>query len=598
MEAPSRPRNRLDFNLTLVVRALTRAQLLGDEQRQLIAARESSVRARLVRERGRGKPYEPSPIEIVAALNLPHPSRPGQLLDEDVLSEAAAAEAGVEYRKIDPLKLDMNLITRLLSRPFAERHAALPLETVGGVLRVAVANPFDLELVELLGQRSGGDVKPVLASKSDILRSIEHVYGFNQSVAAVAGGGFIGSQLADFEQLVRISGDKELDVNDKPVVAAVDHLFRYAFDNRASDIHLEPRRAGSAVRMRIDGVLHPVFDLPAGVHSPMVSRLKMLSRMDIAEKRRPQDGRIKTERGGREVELRVSTVPTAFGEKSVIRIFDPDVVAQDLADLGFFPEERALFESWIARPHGLILVTGPTGSGKSTTLYSSLRALAGPDINVTTVEDPIEMVFEGLNQIQVQPRIELDFAQALRHILRQDPDVIMIGEIRDRETAHAAVQSALTGHLVISTLHTNSAAEAITRMADLGVERFLLSSSLVGVMAQRLVRNVCPHCSEPVQLTDDELKALEVPLPEGAAPRRGMGCQKCRQTGYRGRSALFELVSVTAPIRELIATAGTTDAITRRAREDQGMTTLRESGARRVALGETTVEEVVRITST
>ncbi|MFN7133785.1 MAG: GspE/PulE family protein, partial [Myxococcales bacterium] len=536
-------------------------------------------------------------VELIADFKFPVPGRPGLVLDEDKISEIAALKAGVAYRKIDPLKLDMQLISRTFSRPYAARRAVLPLEKSDGALVVAVANPFDGELFDQLRAVVGHDVRPVLSSKADILRSIEHVYGFRKSVDAAADANAAVVEISNFEQLVRLSTDKELDATDKPVISAVEYLLRYAFDQRASDIHIEPKREESLVRMRIDGVLHPVHTLPRNVHGPIVARIKMLSRMDIAEKRRPQDGRIKTDRNGREVELRVSTIPTAFGEKVVMRIFDPDTLVQDLSQIGFLPQEQALFESWIARPHGLILVTGPTGSGKTTTLYSALKLLAGPDVNVTTIEDPIEMIHEGFNQIQVQPKIELDFAGALRHILRQDPDIIMVGEIRDRETAQNAIQAALTGHLVLSTLHTNNAADAVTRLIDLGVEPFLVATSLVGIMAQRLVRLVCNHCAVEANLTADQVAGLGVflPLVNGGGFRRGEGCPKCRNTGYSGRSGVFEMLDVNEDIKQLIlkrADAGEVATTGRRF----GMRSLREAGVLKLAMGLTTFDEVVRVT--
>jgi general secretion pathway protein E len=585
---------RGDFNLAFVVAALERAGLLTADQRRDLEAREVQLRARITRERGAGGHYEVSPVELVAALGLKSNGRP---LDEDAVSVAVAREAGIAHRKIDPLKLDMNLITRTFSRPYAERHAVLPLEWSDGTLYVAVANPFDRELVDSLHQVVDAPIQPVLSSKTDIMRAIQHVYGFKRSVAAVVGGDWDGVQLGDFEQLVRLSTDRELDASDQPVVAAVEYLLRYAFDQRASDIHIEPRRNATAVRLRIDGVLHPVYTLPRVIHAPVVSRLKALSRMDIAEKRRPQDGRIKTDRAGREVELRVSTIPTAFGEKVVVRVFDPEALVQDLGQLGFADDEYAVFQSWLARSHGMILVTGPTGSGKTTTLYSALRALARPDVNVVTIEDPIEMVFDGLSQIQIQPRIDLDFAQALRHVLRQDPDIIMVGEIRDGETARAAVQAALTGHLVLSTLHTNTASDAVTRLRDLGVEPFLIAASVVGVLAQRLVRTVCPYCAVDTPLTVDEAAALAVRLPDDARPRRGDGCLKCRTTGYLGRTAIFDLLTVDNEVRDLVASGEAASAVEKHVRVVQGMSTLREAGARKVALGQTTVEEVVRATT-
>jgi general secretion pathway protein E len=464
-----------------------------------------------------------------------------------------------------------------------------------------VANPFDRELVDNLQRLAGAQVEPVLSAKTDILKAISDIYGFNRTLARAADD-FApqgGAAVANFEQLVRLSGTQELDASDKPVVQAVDYLLRYAFDNRASDIHIEPRRDTSLVRLRIDGVLHPVHTLPAGVHAPLVSRMKMLSRMDISEKRRPQDGRIKTERDGREVELRVSTLPTAFGEKVVVRIFDPETRVTDIAGLGFEPDEQSAFESWIDNPHGLILVTGPTGSGKTTTLYSALKAVAGPDVNVTTIEDPIEMVWEAFNQVQVQPKLGLDFAGALRHILRQDPDVIMVGEIRDAETAENAIQAALTGHLVLSTLHTNDALGAVSRMKDLGVPSFLLASCLLGVMAQRLVRRVCAHCAQPAILSADELGALGAPLPllpGGVQLRRGAGCVRCRNTGYFGRMGVFEIAHVGAALRQAISAGASMEELVALARRG-GMRTLREAAVLKLARGLTSFDEVVRMTA-
>ncbi|MFL5345921.1 MAG: GspE/PulE family protein [Hyalangium sp.] len=606
MAAPVGPlsRSQADFSTAFVLEALVAQGLLTPQQAQEILARESAARARVLKGKAQAGSkeaarYDVSPVEIVAAFQVPLPENRG-VLDEDRVTEAAARAAGMPYRKIDPLKLDMALATRTVSRPFALKHALLPLErTAQGRLVVAVANPFDRELFENLYRLAGLPIEPVLSSKSDILKSIAEIYGFKKTLARAADDFAAAPQLTNFEQLVSLSGTQELDAADKPVVQAVDYLLRYAFDNRASDIHIEPKRAQSHVRLRIDGVLHTVYMLPAGVHPPIISRVKMLSRMDISEKRKPQDGRIKTEREGREVELRVSTLPTAFGEKVVIRIFDPDTLVQDIAQLGFEPDEKGSFESWIDQPHGLILVTGPTGSGKTTTLYSALKAVAGPDVNVTTIEDPIEMVWEGFNQVQVQHKLGLDFAGALRHILRQDPDVIMVGEIRDGETAENAIQSALTGHLVLSTLHTNDAIGAVARMKDLGVPPFLLSQSLVGLMAQRLLRRICVHCAQEDSLTPDELTALLVPiplLPGGVKLRKGAGCVRCRGTGYFGRTGVFEIVSIGAEMKELITGGASHHALVEAARR-AGMRTLREAGVRKLAQGLTTFEEVMRMTS-
>jgi general secretion pathway protein E len=602
---PTPSRSRDDFTTLFVLEALVAQKLLAPQQAQDILAREPAARARVLKAQGGagGKEaarYDVSPVEVVAAFQVPLANGRGSL-DEDRVTEAAARAAGIPYLKIDPLKLDMALATRTVSRPYAQKHVLLPLErTEQGRLRVAVANPFDRELFENFHHLTGMPLEPVLSAKSDILKSIAHIYGFNRTLARAADDfGAAGAPVSNFEQLVSLSGTQELEASDRPVVQAVDYLLRYAFDNRASDIHLEPKRGTSLVRLRIDGVLHPVYSLPAQVHAPIVSRVKMLARIDISEKRKPQDGRIKTERDGREVELRVSTLPTAFGEKVVIRIFDPETLVQDIAQLGFEADEKAAFESWIDRPHGLILVTGPTGSGKTTTLYSALKALAGPDVNVTTIEDPIEMVWDAFNQVQVQPKVGLDFAGALRHILRQDPDVIMVGEIRDGETAENAIQAALTGHLVLSTLHTNDALGAVARMRDLGVPSFLLAQSLLGVMAQRLLRRVCSHCAQEATLTPDELLALQAPLPllpGGVRLLKGAGCVRCRGTGFVGRTGVFEIVTSSGELRELISREAPYDALVEAARR-AGMRTLREAAVRKLAQGLTAFEEVVRMTS-
>jgi len=603
-QAAAVARTSADFTLSFVLNALVQAKLLNPGQAQDVRSKETAARARVLKQVGADKDearYTVSPIEVVAAFQVPLPG--GRVLDQDRISEAVAAAAGVGYKKIDPLKLDMALATRTVSKPYAQKHVLLPLEHAeSGALVVAVANPFDRELLENLHRLAGMPIEPVLSAKADILKAIADVYGFKRTLAQAATDFAqpAGTQIQNFEQLVSLSGGgKELDASDKPIVQAVDYLLRYAFDNRASDIHIEPKRDSTVVRLRIDGVLHPVYTLPLGVHPPIVSRVKMLSRIDISEKRRPQDGRIKTERDGREVELRVSTLPTAFGEKVVIRIFDPETLVQDIAQLGFDEDEKGVFESWIDEPHGLILVTGPTGSGKTTTLYSALKALAGPEVNVTTIEDPIEMVWDGFNQVQVQPKIDLDFANALRHILRQDPDVIMVGEIRDGETAENAIQAALTGHLVLSTLHTNDAVGAVSRMKDLGVPPFLLSSCLLGVMAQRLLRRVCSRCAADHNLTQDEMLALGAPLPllpGGVQILQGAGCVHCRGTGFYGRTGVFEIMPVTSQIREAIAQGANTPELVQLARK-AGMRTLREAAVRKLAGGLTAFAEVVRMTA-
>ncbi len=603
----SRPEVRLrraeEFDLEVVLASLLEAGAIDAPIKRDVQVRHRAQQARIGKERGDklGRRYVVSPIELVASFKLKDGRREDDLLDEDRITEIVAAAIGVDTQKIDPLKLDMQLITRTVSRSFARSHGCLPLSMRDGVLNLAVANPWDGELFENLRHVVGAEIRPVLCSKSDIMRAITDVHGFKRSVSAAmrSSAPDLADRLGNLEQLVQISDHDSLEADDRPVINAVEYILHYALDQRASDIHVEPKREEALVRMRIDGVLHVIHKVPRAVHTPIASRLKLLSRMDITEKRRPQDGRIKTRRGDREVELRVSTVPVAFGEKVVVRIFDPEMLLQDLGELGFFPEERELFEGWIARPNGLLLVTGPTGSGKTTTLYSALEVLSRPDVNIVSIEDPVEMVVESFNQIQVHPAIGLTFDNALRHVLRQDPDVIMVGEIRDTETAQHAVQAALTGHLVLASLHTNDAASAAVRLRDLGVPPFLLSATLIGSMAQRLVRRVCPACSEELLLTEEQLSALGVPHPEDHAGtvkvRHGQGCNKCRRTGYYGRTGIFELLDFGPKLSSALAEGADAITLSDIARSE-GVESLREHALRKLAGGKTSFDEVIRAT--
>jgi general secretion pathway protein E len=445
------------------------------------------------------------------------------------------------------------------------------------------------------------DVHRVVSSPIDINRYLQEFYGVQRSIQlakdAKAQGGYDTSTLLNFEQLLELGKAGEVGADDRHVVHIVDWLLQYAFEQRASDIHLEPRREAGMMRFRIDGVMHKVFELPPPVMTAVTSRIKILSRMDVAEKRRPQDGRIKTRStSGREVELRISSMPTAFGEKLVMRIFDPDIVAKDFSQLGFSPSEDALWRGLVERPHGIVLVTGPTGSGKTTTLYSTLKHLATPDINVCTVEDPIEMVSPEFNQMQVQPSIDLDFAAGVRTLLRQDPDIIMVGEIRDLETAQMAVQASLTGHLVLSTLHTNDAPSAVTRLLDLGVPHYLIQSTVSGIVAQRLVRTLCPHCKLESQQDPHEWTVLthgwSIPVPERVF--RPVGCLECRNTGFIGRTGIYEMMQLSPRLRGLICAQ--LDLIRfGQAALAEGMRPLRISAADQVARGLTTVQEVLTV---
>ncbi len=521
----------------------------------------------------------------------------GPLAERDV-AQAIAEFAGLDSIKIDPLELNADLIESKISRPFALRHRMLPLSMSGGKLQVACADPHDLEAIDSFKRIVGRDLQLVVASEPDILRAITEFYGLRSSVKKAERDLRGGIDLGNLEQLVQMKSENEIESSDQHIVNAVEFMLQHAYDTRASDIHIEPKRQESLIRFRIDGVLHDIQRMPKVVHRAVVSRLKTMSRLDIAEKRRPQDGRVKTSRKGQEVELRVSTLPVAFGEKVVMRIFDPDNFMKDLEHLGFYPEEEAVFADFISRPHGIILVTGPTGSGKSTTLYSALDRIANSEINVTTIEDPIEMVHENFNQTAVQAKAGVNFAEALRHILRQDPDVIMVGEIRDHETAQYAIQAALTGHLVLSTLHTNDAASSITRLVDLGIEPFMIASTLLGTMAQRLVRKNCAHCLQDEVVTPEQARLLNLSVPAGKSVqvKRGKGCTECRGTGYYGRSGIFEILPVDDAIKPLVLEGADGPRIKREATKN-GMRTLRQSALRKLAEGVTSVEEVLRVTA-
>ena len=585
-----------------IIALLLKSELLSSEQAKEFELKADLQRVRLtkIREAGRrghktSRPVDPiSPVEILASFHFEIPGNPGRVLTEERITEALAGAAGLSYQKIDPLKLDPSIATGIVPKPFALKHAVLPLSLKDEVLTVATADPFDQEVIEQLKRSTGYRIEVVVSSRTDIQKIITEFHGFRSSVTEAEKELQPLIDLGNLEQYVKLRSMTELESTDKHVVKAVEYMLQYAYDQRASDIHIEPKRDHSLIRFRIDGILHDVQRMPKVVHAAAVARIKTLSRMDIAEKRKPQDGRIKTQHKDREIELRVSTLPVAFGEKVVIRIFDPDVLMQPFEALGFLSREYELFQSFLQKPHGLILVTGPTGSGKTTTLYSALKSLATEEVNITTIEDPIEMVYEGFNQVGIQPQAGVTFASSLRTILRQDPDIIMVGEIRDLETAEHAIQAALTGHLVLSTLHTNDAPSAVTRLLDLGAPAFLISATLVGIVAQRLVRKICSHCPESAQLTFQEAQALglpwnaEVPIPI----RYGRGCTECRGTGYRGRSGIYEILNATDPIRALIGEKGNPETIRALAKQD-GMTTLRECAVKKMLQGVTTVQEVL-----
>ncbi|WP_373791991.1 GspE/PulE family protein [Delftia acidovorans] len=523
----------------------------------------------------------------------------GRALDIEELTQYLATRSGMAYLRIDPLRVDAGRVGEIMSASYAERHKVLPVQVSPQEVVVATAEPFIDDWVAEVERQARRKVRRVLASPLDLKRYTGEFFALAKSVRAAEKAGGAASA-ASFEQLVELgNSSKQLDANDQGVVRVVDWLWQYAFDQRASDIHMEPRREQGVIRFRIDGVLHPVYQVPMGVLNAMVSRVKLLGRMDVVEKRRPQDGRIKTRNPrGDEVEMRLSTLPTAFGEKLVMRIFDPDNTVKDLDALGFTSHDAQRWNELVRRPHGIILVTGPTGSGKTTTLYSTLKRVATEAVNVSTVEDPIEMIEPSFNQTQVQPQLDFGFTEGLRSLMRQDPDIIMVGEIRDLATAEMAVQAALTGHLVFSTLHTNDAPSAVSRLMELGVPPYLINATLLGVLAQRLVRTLCPQCKQRDEETSAATLAEAVrpwKLSGSYQPYKPVGCVECRMTGFRGRMGLYELLTVSEALKQQIHTSPSMDALRRQAVQD-GMRPLRLAGALRVAEGVTTLDEVMAST--
>ena len=584
----ARPRGRLDW-----------LQLLGWLREDGVVTDDDAQR--LIKRFGAGS----SSLHALVRLGGAGLQRQGRPLDTEALTEWLAQRAKLPYLRIDPLKVDVGRVAEVMSLQYAEMRKVLPVTVAADAVTVATSEPFDTAWVAEIESHSRRRVKLVLANPDDIARYTTEFYSLARSVRQAQKTGE-ASASASFEQLVELGkANKQLDANDQGVVQVVDWLWQYAFDQRASDIHLEPRREMGAIRFRIDGVLHTVYQVPLTVMNAMTARIKLLGRMDVVERRRPQDGRIKTRRpdtagggAGDEVEMRLSTLPTAFGEKMVMRVFDPETVVKNVEALGFSAHDGGRWAQLIGQAHGIILVTGPTGSGKTTTLYSTLKSLATEAVNVCTIEDPIEMIEPAFNQTQVQVALDMGFPEGLRSLMRQDPDIIMIGEIRDLATAEMAIQAALTGHLVFSTLHTNDSASAITRLIDLGVPAYLISATVIGVLAQRLARTLCPACKvrdeAATRATLDEL-AQPWRLSGGVRPYKPVGCLVCRQTGFRGRVGLYELLVMGEDAKRAVHPAHDMAALRRQAVKD-GMRPLRLAGMMKVAEGLTTVDEVLRAT--
>lgn len=539
------------------------------------------------------------PIILIAERRWLHTTEPRTLISIEYLCQWLADLAGIGYLRIDPLKIDVATVTTQVSQAYANRHHILPLEVGERALLVATAEPFRLSWVEELAKILHKQITPVMVNPLDLNRYLDEFYKLSHSIKK-AGAKLEENQttkLRDLEQLMELGGSGHLDANNRHIVSIVDWLLQYAFTQRASDIHIEPRREQGNVRFRIDGNMQTVYSIPPHIVTAVTSRLKILGRMDVAEKRRPQDGRIKSRTpDGAEFELRLSTMPTAFGEKLVMRIFNPQVVIQSFNQLGLGSEIQQRWSQLLQQQHGILLVTGPTGSGKTTTLYSSLKRLATPEVNVCTVEDPIENVMEEFNQMQVMPEIGIDFASGIRTLLRQDPDVIMVGEIRDAETANMAIQAALTGHLVLSTLHTHDSTAAIMRLIDIGVADYQIRASLLGVLAQRLLRRLCTTCKAPATLDEEEWQRLIQPwkLAQPNSIFRAVGCDECRHTGYLGRVGIYELLTITPEVSQLI-TPETSQKTLRHQAIRQGLQSLRLAAALKLAEGVTSYEEILRI---
>ncbi|MGZ5445219.1 MAG: GspE/PulE family protein [Thermoanaerobaculia bacterium] len=593
------PRVSREITVAYLGDLLLSAGFIDDKQRAEIESADRQFRLAQQRAGSKSRADEDaSPFKVIAGMNLTDASGNGTRMDDFLLARLIAEEAHLPFFKIDALKLDVEMVQAKISRPFARKHRMVPVAVRDGKLVVAMVNPFDTTAIDSYRPMAKQELDIVVAAESDVMGVINEQYGFRASVTKAQRDLSKGAiDLGNLEQYIKLKSGSEIETSDAHIVNAVDFLLQHAYDSRASDIHIEPKREHANIRFRIDGVLHEIQRVPKLVNLAITSRLKTMCRMDIAEKRRPQDGRIKTEREGKEIELRVSTLPTAFGEKIVMRIFDPEVMIKELSGLGFYEDELKLFADWITRPHGIILVTGPTGSGKTVTLYSALKNVSSPEVNITTIEDPIEMVWDDFNQTSVQPKVGITFASALRTILRQDPDIIMVGEIRDQETAQNAVQAALTGHLVFSSLHTNDASSSITRLVDLGIQPFLISSTLIGAMAQRLVRKICEDCKQNRPLTMEEASMLNLQAPPGKRiiVKEGAGCIRCRNTGYFGRTGIFEILPIDNAIRDLIDRGEDFLKIKDMAIK-RGMRTLRQSALRKLAEGMTSFEEVVRVT--
>jgi len=524
--------------------------------------------------------------------------------DQRAVDRAYAEQLGLPYLELDKTPVDEE-VAKTLPRSIASKYKAVPIRREGNRLTVAIADPTNVFALDDIRLITGYEADPVLASESDLdalIHSVDGQAGSADMQKALTDLG-VGNPLLPTPDIAGGREEEEdtmaIDPNEAPIIRVINVLMSQAIRDRASDIHIEPERRAVRIRYRIDGVLHEIMTLPKYLHAALVSRIKIMSELNIAERRLPQDGHIRVRHEGRDFDIRVSTVPTIFGEKAVLRLLEQTSVLLGLQKLGLFPETQADLESIIVQPHGIILSTGPTGHGKTTTQCAILNKLVSPELNILTIEDPVEYVIPGVNQVAVQRKAGLTFALAMRHFLRQDPDIIMVGEVRDLETAETAIQASLTGHLVLSTLHTNDAPTAITRLIDMGVEPFLVSASLIGVMAQRLARRICPDCKEPYKPPAEALARLGFKAGSDGDITfyRGKGCERCRHTGYYDRIGIFELMLMNSELRDLVVKRVPLSEI-RAAASAAGMKTLKEDGIAKVIEGITTIEEVMRVVFT
>lgn len=522
------------------------------------------------------------------------------LIDKDKMMNMISEEISIPYVNLDGKTFDPSIVA-MIPEDLSRQHGLVTIGKQKDKLVVAMANPLDVYTQDEIKIKLGYEIETRLAYSEDIARVLDMVYGITEDWQQMMGEIKSLAVTAVEETAEEMDISKSISQShEAPVVALVNLIMLRAIKEGASDIHIEPYGEKSLkVRYRIDGILHDIMSPPRNLHMAIISRVKIMSNMNIAERRLPQDGRIKVQVHGREVNFRVSTIPAVNGESAVLRILDPAQIMLDLKSIGFSKHNLKKYQELIEKPNGILLVTGPTGSGKSTTLYATLNILNSVEKKIMTIEDPVEYRLDGINQLQARPKIGLTFAAGLRSFLRQDPDIMLVGEIRDKETADIAIQSALTGHLVLSTLHTNDAPSSIVRLIDMGIEPFLISSSVIGVIAQRLVRKICDYCKKEIPVTDEIKKVMEGLNinPDKMKVFHGEGCQHCKGTGYKGRTAIFELMVINENIREMIYRNASLNEIRQTAIEKNGMVTLREDGFRNIIKGITTVEEVVRTTS-